>query len=29
MTDIVKGVDDLERTLGQSAGILDGNQIRG
>ena len=26
MTDIVKGVDDLERTLGQSAGILDRNQ---
>ena len=26
MADIVKRVDDLERTLGQSAGILDGNQ---
>ena len=26
MADIVIGVDDLERTLGQSAGVLDRNQ---
>jgi hypothetical protein len=26
MADIVVGVDNLERTLGQGAGVLDGNQ---